>query len=146
MRIWSQWNCSSVTTLHRKSMTSVLSFVKFVLTSLLPINHICSWCWSVCAGKLGGSHLSAIHMALSALNLAECAGDCLPVATLAEICVSAALRIKTSLPRLIHFTTVSTHTFTLTGPAPISSEPHCCQTHANPDQDGTSKVLFLCVG
>lgn len=56
-------------------------------------------------GKLGGSHLSAIHMALSALNLAECAGDCLPVATLAEICVSAALRIKTSLPRLIHFTT-----------------------------------------
>uniref|UniRef100_A0A8C1VER4 Sterol regulatory element-binding protein 1 n=1 Tax=Cyprinus carpio TaxID=7962 RepID=A0A8C1VER4_CYPCA len=48
--------------------------------------------------KLGGSHLSAIHMALSALNLAECAGDCLPVATLAEIYVSAALRVKTSLP------------------------------------------------
>lgn len=81
-------------------------------------------------------------MALSALNLAECAGDCLPVATLAEICVSAALRIKTSLPRLIHFTTVSTHTFTLTGPAPISSEPH---RRMNLDQDGTSKVLFLCV-
>uniref|UniRef100_A0A672PNX7 Sterol regulatory element-binding protein 1 n=1 Tax=Sinocyclocheilus grahami TaxID=75366 RepID=A0A672PNX7_SINGR len=57
------------------------------------------------AGKLGGSHLSAIHMALSALNLAECAGDCLPVATLAEIYVSAALRVKTSLPRLLHFTT-----------------------------------------
>uniref|UniRef100_A0A673KZ82 Sterol regulatory element-binding protein 1 n=1 Tax=Sinocyclocheilus rhinocerous TaxID=307959 RepID=A0A673KZ82_9TELE len=56
-------------------------------------------------GKLGGSHLSAIHMALSALNLAECAGDCLPVATLAEIYVSAALRVKTSLPRLLHFTT-----------------------------------------
>ncbi|XP_051571100.1 sterol regulatory element-binding protein 1-like isoform X3 [Myxocyprinus asiaticus] len=56
-------------------------------------------------GKLGGSHLSAIHMALSALNLAECAADCLPVATLAEIYVSAALRVKTSLPRLLHFTT-----------------------------------------
>uniref|UniRef100_A0A673KJX8 Sterol regulatory element-binding protein 1 n=1 Tax=Sinocyclocheilus rhinocerous TaxID=307959 RepID=A0A673KJX8_9TELE len=56
-------------------------------------------------GKLGGSHLSAIHMALSALNLAECAGDCLPIATLAEIYVSAALRVKTSLPRLLHFTT-----------------------------------------
>ncbi|KAL1277646.1 hypothetical protein QQF64_024319 [Cirrhinus molitorella] len=56
-------------------------------------------------GKLGGSHLSAIHMALSALNLAECAGDCLPVATLAEIYVSAALRVKSSLPRLLHFTT-----------------------------------------
>uniref|UniRef100_A0A672RV55 Sterol regulatory element-binding protein 1 n=1 Tax=Sinocyclocheilus grahami TaxID=75366 RepID=A0A672RV55_SINGR len=56
-------------------------------------------------GKLGGSHLSAIHMVLSALNLAECAGDCLPIATLAEICVSAALRVKTSLPRLLHFTT-----------------------------------------
>ncbi|XP_051987951.1 sterol regulatory element-binding protein 1-like isoform X2 [Xyrauchen texanus] len=56
-------------------------------------------------GKLGGSHLSAIHMALSALNLAECAAACLPVATLAEINVSAALRVKTSLPRLLHFTT-----------------------------------------
>uniref|UniRef100_A0A671SYJ2 Sterol regulatory element-binding protein 1 n=1 Tax=Sinocyclocheilus anshuiensis TaxID=1608454 RepID=A0A671SYJ2_9TELE len=56
-------------------------------------------------GKLGGSHLSAIHMALSTLNLAECAGDCLPIATLAEIYVSAALRVKTSLPRLLHFTT-----------------------------------------
>ncbi|XP_030646684.1 sterol regulatory element-binding protein 1 [Chanos chanos] len=55
-------------------------------------------------GKLGGSHLSAVHMALSAVNLAECAGDCLPVATLAEIYVSAALRVKTSLPRLLHFT------------------------------------------
>lgn len=53
-------------------------------------------------------------MALSALNLAECAGDCLPVATLAEIYVSAALRVKTSLPRLLHFTTVSTHKCTLT--------------------------------
>uniref|UniRef100_A0A8C7KBJ2 Sterol regulatory element-binding protein 1 n=1 Tax=Oncorhynchus kisutch TaxID=8019 RepID=A0A8C7KBJ2_ONCKI len=33
-------------------------------------------------GKLGGSHLSAVHMALSAVNLAECSGSCLPVATL----------------------------------------------------------------
>uniref|UniRef100_A0A8D0CHF6 Sterol regulatory element-binding protein 1 n=1 Tax=Scleropages formosus TaxID=113540 RepID=A0A8D0CHF6_SCLFO len=55
-------------------------------------------------GKLGGSHLSAIHMALSAVNLAECAGDCLPVAMLAEIYVSAALRVKASLPRALHFT------------------------------------------
>ncbi|KAG7459447.1 hypothetical protein MATL_G00210630 [Megalops atlanticus] len=55
-------------------------------------------------GKLCGSHLSAVHMALSAVNLAECAGECLPVATLAEIYVSAALRVKASLPRALHFT------------------------------------------
>ncbi|XP_031426222.1 sterol regulatory element-binding protein 1 [Clupea harengus] len=55
-------------------------------------------------GKLCGSHLEAIHMALSAVNLAECARDCLPVATLAEIYVSAALRVKASLPRILHFT------------------------------------------
>lgn len=66
-----------------------------------------------CAGKLGGSHLSAIHMALSALNLAECAGDCLSVATLAEIYVSTALRVKTTLPRLLHFTTVRNYWFQL---------------------------------
>lgn len=66
-----------------------------------------------CAGKLGGSHLSAIHMALSALNLAECAGDCLSVATLAEIYVSTALRVKTTLPRLLHFTTVRNGWFQL---------------------------------
>ncbi|XP_056609139.1 sterol regulatory element-binding protein 1 [Triplophysa dalaica] len=56
-------------------------------------------------GKLGGSHLSGVHMALSALNLAECAGDCLSVGTLAEIYVSTALRVKTTLPRLLHFST-----------------------------------------
>ncbi|XP_036384871.1 sterol regulatory element-binding protein 1-like isoform X1 [Megalops cyprinoides] len=55
-------------------------------------------------GKLGGSHLSAVHMALSAVNLAECAGDCLTVTTLAEIYVAAALRVKASLPRALYFT------------------------------------------
>ncbi|XP_034045740.1 LOW QUALITY PROTEIN: sterol regulatory element-binding protein 1 [Thalassophryne amazonica] len=55
-------------------------------------------------GKLNGSRLSAVHMAISAVNLAECAGSCLPVATLAEVYVSAALRVKTSLPRVLHFT------------------------------------------
>ncbi|XP_062308139.1 LOW QUALITY PROTEIN: sterol regulatory element-binding protein 1 [Osmerus eperlanus] len=55
-------------------------------------------------GKLGGSHLSAVHMALSAVNLAECSGPCLAVSTLAEVYVSAALRVKASLPRLLHFT------------------------------------------
>uniref|UniRef100_A0A672Z6M8 Sterol regulatory element-binding protein 1 n=1 Tax=Sphaeramia orbicularis TaxID=375764 RepID=A0A672Z6M8_9TELE len=55
-------------------------------------------------GKLNGSHLSAVHMALSAVNLSECAGSCLPVATLAEVYVSAALRVKASLPRILHFT------------------------------------------
>ncbi|XP_068192381.1 sterol regulatory element-binding protein 1 isoform X3 [Antennarius striatus] len=55
-------------------------------------------------GKLNGSHLSAVHMALSAVNLAECAGSCLPVASLAEVYVSAALRVKASLPRVLHFT------------------------------------------
>ncbi|XP_015242997.1 PREDICTED: sterol regulatory element-binding protein 1 [Cyprinodon variegatus] len=55
-------------------------------------------------GKLNGSHLSAVHIALSAVNLAECAGSCLPVACLAEVYVSAALRVKASLPRILHFT------------------------------------------
>uniref|UniRef100_H3D329 Sterol regulatory element-binding protein 1 n=1 Tax=Tetraodon nigroviridis TaxID=99883 RepID=H3D329_TETNG len=55
-------------------------------------------------GKLNGSHLSAVHMALSAVNLAECAGSCLPVSSLAEVYVSAALRVKASLPRILHFT------------------------------------------
>ncbi|XP_029014899.1 sterol regulatory element-binding protein 1 isoform X2 [Betta splendens] len=55
-------------------------------------------------GKLNGSRLSAVHMALSAVNLAECAGSCLPVASVAEVYVSAALRVKASLPRILHFT------------------------------------------
>ncbi|XP_061556143.1 sterol regulatory element-binding protein 1 isoform X2 [Phycodurus eques] len=55
-------------------------------------------------GKLNGSHLSAVHMALSAVNLAECAGSCLTVASLAEVYVSAALRVKASLPKILHFT------------------------------------------
>ncbi|KAM6905112.1 sterol regulatory element-binding protein 1 [Xenentodon cancila] len=55
-------------------------------------------------GKLTGNHLSAVHMALSGVNLAECAGSCLPVASLAEVYVSAALRVKASLPRVLHFT------------------------------------------
>eukprot|EP00061_Rhincodon_typus_P018965 g48369.t1 len=56
-------------------------------------------------GKLGGSHLSAINMALSAVNLAECAGDAVSVATMAEIYVAAAIRIKTSLHKRLHFMT-----------------------------------------
>ncbi|XP_004071741.1 sterol regulatory element-binding protein 1 [Oryzias latipes] len=55
-------------------------------------------------GKLNGSRLSAMHMALSAVNLSECAGSSLPVGTLAEVYVSAALRAKASLPRVLHFT------------------------------------------
>lgn len=55
-------------------------------------------------GKLNGTHLSAIHMALSAVNLSECACAALPVASLAEVYVSAALRVKASLPRILHFT------------------------------------------
>ncbi|EPY87779.1 sterol regulatory element-binding protein 1 [Camelus ferus] len=43
-------------------------------------------------GKYPGGHLAATHLALSALNLAECAGDAVSVATLAEIYVAAALR------------------------------------------------------
>lgn len=64
-------------------------------------------------------------MALSAVNLAECAGSCLPVASLAEVYVSAALRVKASLPRILHFTSVrpcSAHIH--------SSVAHCCQTCA----------------
>ncbi|XP_074866356.1 sterol regulatory element-binding protein 1 isoform X2 [Carettochelys insculpta] len=54
-------------------------------------------------GKHAGGHLSGINMALSAVNLAECAGDTVSVAILAKIYVAAALRVKTSLPRCIHF-------------------------------------------
>ncbi|NP_001375321.1 sterol regulatory element-binding protein 1 isoform 11 [Homo sapiens] len=56
-------------------------------------------------GKHTGGHLTATNLALSALNLAECAGDAVSVATLAEIYVAAALRVKTSLPRALHFLT-----------------------------------------
>uniref|UniRef100_A0A8D2AX43 Sterol regulatory element-binding protein 1 n=1 Tax=Sciurus vulgaris TaxID=55149 RepID=A0A8D2AX43_SCIVU len=56
-------------------------------------------------GKYTGGHLVATNLALSALNLAECAGDAVSMATLAEIYVAAALRVKTSLPRALHFLT-----------------------------------------
>ncbi|XP_045680158.1 sterol regulatory element-binding protein 1 isoform X2 [Phyllostomus hastatus] len=56
-------------------------------------------------GKYTGGHLTATSLALSAVNLAECAGDALSVATLAEIYVAAALTVKTSLPRTLHFLT-----------------------------------------
>ncbi|XP_051876845.1 sterol regulatory element-binding protein 1 isoform X2 [Pristis pectinata] len=56
-------------------------------------------------GKLGGSYLSAINMALSAVNLGECAGDAISVATMAEMYVAAAIRIKISLHRRLHFMT-----------------------------------------
>lgn len=56
-------------------------------------------------GKYTGGHLAASNLALSALNLAECAGDAISMATLAEIYVAAALRVKTSLPRALHFLT-----------------------------------------
>ncbi|KAM8813728.1 LOW QUALITY PROTEIN: sterol regulatory element-binding protein 1 [Rhynchonycteris naso] len=56
-------------------------------------------------GKYTGGNLTAAHLALSALNLAECAGDAVSVSTLAEIYVAAALMVKTSLPRAFHFLT-----------------------------------------
>ncbi|XP_064135464.1 sterol regulatory element-binding protein 1 isoform X7 [Loxodonta africana] len=56
-------------------------------------------------GKYTGGHLAAINLALGALNLAECAGDAVSMATLTEIYVAAALRVKTSLPRTLHFLT-----------------------------------------
>ncbi|EHB10627.1 Sterol regulatory element-binding protein 1 [Heterocephalus glaber] len=56
-------------------------------------------------GKYTGGHLTAANLALSALNLAECAGDTVSMATMAEIYVAAALRVKTSLPRALHFLT-----------------------------------------
>ncbi|XP_066496663.1 sterol regulatory element-binding protein 1 isoform X2 [Tiliqua scincoides] len=54
-------------------------------------------------GKHVAGHLSAINMALSAVNLAECAGGTISVAMLAEVYVAAALRVKTSLHRCCHF-------------------------------------------
>lgn len=58
-------------------------------------------------GKYSGGHLAAANLALNALNLAECAGDAVSVATLAEIYVAAALRVKTSFPWALRFLTVS---------------------------------------
>ncbi|NXC75627.1 SRBP1 protein, partial [Anhinga anhinga] len=55
------------------------------------------------AGKQAGGHLLAVNLALSAVNLAECAGDAISVAALAEIYVAAALRVKASLHRCFHF-------------------------------------------
>lgn len=97
----------------------------------------------VSVGKLGGSHLFAVHMALSAVNLAECAGDCLSVATLAEIYVSAALRVKTSLPRLLHITSVRTLIVLSSPPPPLS------HTHTHSDSLSLCvclSVLTVCVG
>ncbi|XP_037664521.1 LOW QUALITY PROTEIN: sterol regulatory element-binding protein 1 [Choloepus didactylus] len=54
-------------------------------------------------GKCAGGHLAAVNLALGALNLAEGAGAAMPRATLAEIYVAAALRVKSSLPRVLHF-------------------------------------------
>ncbi|XP_068943994.1 sterol regulatory element-binding protein 1 isoform X2 [Petaurus breviceps papuanus] len=56
-------------------------------------------------GKYTSGHFAAINLALSALNLAECAGSTISVATLAEIYVAVALRVKTSFPRALHFLT-----------------------------------------
>ncbi|CAK6437600.1 unnamed protein product [Pipistrellus nathusii] len=56
-------------------------------------------------GKYPGGRLTAANLALSALNLAECAGDAVPAATLADVYVAAALTVKTHLPRASHFLT-----------------------------------------
>ncbi|KAG8433354.1 hypothetical protein GDO86_017581 [Hymenochirus boettgeri] len=54
-------------------------------------------------GKHVGGHLSAINMALSAVNLADCAGNTISESTLAEIYVGSALRVKASLHSRFHF-------------------------------------------
>uniref|UniRef100_F7D1C4 Sterol regulatory element-binding protein 1 n=1 Tax=Monodelphis domestica TaxID=13616 RepID=F7D1C4_MONDO len=57
-------------------------------------------------GKYSSGPLAALNLALSALNLAECAGGSISAATLADIYVAVALRVKTSFPRALHFLTV----------------------------------------
>ncbi|XP_056660463.1 sterol regulatory element-binding protein 1 isoform X5 [Monodelphis domestica] len=56
-------------------------------------------------GKYSSGPLAALNLALSALNLAECAGGSISAATLADIYVAVALRVKTSFPRALHFLT-----------------------------------------
>ena len=50
---------------------------------------------------------TGINLALSAVNLAEAAGDTLPTETLAEVYATAAVAIKLHSPSVLQFVAVS---------------------------------------
>ncbi|XP_070553769.1 sterol regulatory element-binding protein 1-like isoform X2 [Ptychodera flava] len=54
-------------------------------------------------GHESGGFIRGINLALSAVNLAECAGDAICKGMLAEIYTTAALQIKTTFPASLHF-------------------------------------------
>jgi len=54
-------------------------------------------------GHETGGFFRAVNLALSAVNLAECAGDAISKGTLVEIYTTAALQIKTSFHTRMHF-------------------------------------------
>lgn len=93
-------------------------------------------------GKQAGGHLLAINLALSAVNLAECAGDAISVAALAEIYVAAALRIKASLHRCFHFLAVSVGHWGTRGHCPLC--PLGLRSQVLPDPLLSLQRPFLC--
>lgn len=64
---------------------------------------------SAATGKLpAGSACSDVHMALCAVNLAECAEEKIPPSTLVEIHLTAAMGLKTRCGGKLGFLAVST--------------------------------------
>lgn len=64
---------------------------------------------SAAIGKLpAGSACSDVHMALCAVNLAECAEEKIPPSTLVEIHLTAAMGLKTRCGGKLGFLAVST--------------------------------------
>lgn len=85
---------------------------------------------SASLGKLPtGSACSDVHMALCAVNLAECAEEKIPPSTLVEIHLTAAMGLKTRCGGKLGFLAVST----------LHVLPQACATHC--PQPGANTVL-----